>query len=482
MNGDLLRIVEVLHREKDIDKEVIFQGIEAAVASATKKHYGRDAEIRVVVDRETGALTAYEEDRLIDPEELGRIAAQSAKQMMIQKIREAESNVIYDDFEDRKNTIITGQVQRYEGGNMIANLGRVEGVLSRRDLIPGDSYRPGDRIRALVTDVRKDGSKVRIILSRTDPEFIIKLFELEVPEIVENLVVVRAIARNPGYRTKIAIESMDPRIDCVGACVGVRGSRIRNVVSELNGEKVDIIQWDDQPANLIVNALKPAEISSLEMDEEARVARVIVASDQLSLAIGKRGQNVRLASKLSGWQLDIISEEERQAVAEALLATLRQAPEIPDETANLIASSGYMSVKDLLTRGAETLAATVGIEQKQADGMLQALRRHLDDGSVKAVQPVVPDRKKGEIDVEAPPEEERAEDSAADEVGGVETAVEENLEAAEDAETAGEEKPETAEDAVPSGEEIPAADEAAPAPGPRRKDLQSAEPQENDTK
>ena len=435
MNGDLLRIVETLHREKDIDKDVIFQGIEAAVASATKKHYGKDVDITVVVDRETGALTAYEDGNPIDPEELGRIAAQSAKQMMIQKIREAESDVIFEDFELRKNTIITGQVQRYEGGTMIVNLGKTEGVLVRRDLIPGDSYRPGDRIRALVTDVQKVGSKVRVILSRSDPEFVIRLFELEVPEIPENLVVVRAIARNPGYRTKIAIESMDPRIDCVGACVGVRGSRIKNIVGELNGEKVDIIQWDDQPGGLIVNALKPAEITGLEIDEDAASARVIVTPDQLSLAIGKRGQNVRLASKLTGWRLDIITEEERQAVADALAETLKQVPEIPAETADIIASSGYMSVEDVLTRGPEMLALVVaGLEAEQAETMINAVKERLDAGILKPVAPAV---KTDEPEEVLETTEEKIGDAQSDETDAGETVAEEEPpEAADDIESA----------------------------------------------
>jgi N utilization substance protein A len=392
MNGELIRIVEALQREKDIDKEVIFRGIEAAVASATKKHYGKDTDIKVVLDRQTGKLTAFENGKPIDPEELGRIAAQSAKQMMIQKIREAESDVIFGDFEARKNTIMTGIVQRYEGGGLIINLGKTEGLIGRKDLIPGDSYRPGDRIRALVIDVRKVGSKVRIILSRTVPEFVVKLFELEVPEMLERLVVVKSIVRNAGYRTKIAIESVDPRIDCVGACVGVRGSRIKNIVGELNGEKIDVIPWDDRPEVLIANALKPAEISGLEIDEESRAARVIVNQDQLSLAIGKRGQNVRLASKLTGWHLDIVTEEERQAVAEALLATLKQVPEIAEDAVKIMSTAGYMSVEDILVRGVETLASLEGISADTAESVIQALKHHMDIGDIKPVAPAVPAR------------------------------------------------------------------------------------------
>ena len=376
MNGELLRIVEAIHRDKDIDKETIFLGIEAAVASATKKHYGRDSDIQVELDRETGELRAFEEGEPIDPEELGRIAAQSAKQIMIQKIREAERDVIFQEFETREGTILTGLVQRYEGGSLIVSINKIEGVLTRHDLIPGDSYRPGDTLRAVISEVKKVGPHVRILLSRSSNEFVIRLFELEVPEIHEGLVEIKAITRMPGYRTKVAIKSNDPRIDSVGACVGVRGSRIKNIVSELNGEKIDIIEWSDSPEIMIVNALKPAEISKLEIDDEAASAKVIVTQEQLSLAIGKRGQNVRLASRLTGWELEIVTEEQDIATHEAFLKSLAEVGGISEDVAQKIIAAGYTSIEEIIVRGTEILAGIEGIEADRAAEIIDKLKEH----------------------------------------------------------------------------------------------------------
>ncbi len=378
MNGELIRIVEAIHRDKDIEKETIFQSIEAAVASATKKHFGRDSDIQVELDRETGELRAFEDGEPIDPEELGRIAAQSAKQIMIQKIREAERDVIFQEFEAREDTIVTGLVQRYEGGSLIVSIDKIEGVLTRRDLIPGDSYRPGDTLRSVISEVRKVGSRVRILLSRSSNEFVTRLFELEVPEIHEGLVEIKAIARIPGYRTKVAIKSNDPRIDSVGACVGVRGSRIKNIVSELNGEKIDIIEWSSSPEIMIVNALKPAEISKLEIDDAAASAKVIVTQEQLSLAIGKRGQNVRLASRLTGWELEIVTEEQDIAAHEALLKNLTEAGGIPEDIIQNIIAAGYTSIEEIIVRGAEVLAGIEGVEADQATAIIDKLKKHVE--------------------------------------------------------------------------------------------------------
>ena len=410
MNGELLRIVEAIHRDKDIDKETIFLGIEAAVASATKKHYGRDSDIQVELDRETGELRAFEEGEPIDPEELGRIAAQSAKQIMIQKIREAERDVIFQEFETREGTILTGLVQRYEGGSLIVSINKIEGVLTRHDLIPGDSYRPGDTLRAVISEVKKVWPHVRILLSRSSNEFVMRLFELEVPEIHEGLVEIMAITRMPGYRTKVAIKSNDPRIDSVGACVGVRGSRIKNIVSELNGEKIDIIEWSDSPEIMIVNALKPAEISKLEIDDEAASAKVIVTQEQLSLAIGKRGQNVRLASRLTGWELEIVTEEQDIATHEAFLKNLAEVGGISEDVAQKIIAAGYTSIEEIIVRGTEVLAGIEGIEADWATEIIEKLKEHAklappekQDGETKEQKNPV--EEKTEQDAETPPED-----------------------------------------------------------------------------
>ena len=307
--SELLRLVDTLRREKDIDSELVFEFIETALLSAAKKHLGASEELVVTIDRETGEIAAMDGGQEIEPSELGRIAAQTAKQVMMQKIREAERDVISQDFAERVNTVVSGTVQRLEGPNIVVNLPRTEGFLPRSEQIHNETYHVGERLRAIVLEVRAVGTRVRVVLSRSHPDFVRRLFELEVPEVTDGLVEIKAIAREAGYRTKVAVHSIDPRVDCVGACVGVQGSRIRSIVDELNGEKIDIVRWSDQMDVLVCNTLKPAEIKAVHLDEEKQHALVIVPDDQLSLAIGKRGQNVRLAAKLTGWEIDIKSAE-----------------------------------------------------------------------------------------------------------------------------------------------------------------------------
>lgn len=310
--GELLRLVDSLHRDKNIDKEVVFRGIEDALASAARKHFISAEPISIKIDRATGEIVAHEKDRRIDPSDLGRISAQTAKQVIIQKIRDAERDAIYEEFMARKGTIVSGTVQRFEGPTMIINLGKVEGFMPRSEQISNEPYRPGERIRTLILDVRKVGTKVKIILSRNHADFVRRLFELEVPEISERIIEIKAVAREAGHRTKIAVDSKDPNVDSVGACVGIRGSRIKNIVDELSGEKIDIVRWSEAPEVLIPNTLKPAEVSSILLSTEERHATVVVPEDQLSLAIGKKGQNVRLAAKLTQWDIDIVTESELQ--------------------------------------------------------------------------------------------------------------------------------------------------------------------------
>jgi len=315
LGPELLRLVDVLHREREIEREIVFRGIEAALISAARKHLGNEKEITVQIDRETGEITAFDEQGPINPADLGRIAAQTGKQVMIQKIREAERDVISHDMTERIMSVVSGTVHRIEGPNLVVSLSRAEAFLPRSEQIPGETYRVGERIRALVLEVKPSGSRVRIILSRSRPELVARLFELEVPEVADGVVEIRGIAREAGYRTKVAVSSLDPRVDCVGACVGVQGSRIRNIVDELGGEKIDIVRWSDAPDVLIAHALKPAEIADIHLDEAARRADVLVSQDQLSLAIGRRGQNVRLVCKLTGWEIEIRSPEEEAARA-----------------------------------------------------------------------------------------------------------------------------------------------------------------------
>jgi len=331
--AELLRLIDSLRREKDIDVETVFQGIEAALLSAARKQFATSTDLSITIDRETGRIIAKDGDRDIDPTELGRIPAQTAKQVMIQKIREAERDAISNDFTARLMEVATGTVQRFEGPNIIVNLGRTEGFLPRSEQIVNELYHVGERIRALVLEVKTVGTKVRILLSRSHPEFVRRLFDLEVPEVGEGIIQVMAIARESGHRTKIAVASLDPRVDCVGACVGVQGTRIRSIVDELNGEKIDIVRWHDALDVLITNTLKPAEVSSILLDEANKRAVVIVPEDQLSLAIGKRGQNVRLAAKLTGWDIDLKTraELEGQAAAESQAAEAASGEEAEQE-------------------------------------------------------------------------------------------------------------------------------------------------------
>ena len=309
---EILRLVDTIHRSKEIEKEVVFQGIEAALLSAVRRKHGESEKDNVVIDRETGVTTVIQDGQEIDPEELGRLAAMSGKQVMFQKIREAERDRIFEEYEDKIGQLVSGVVQRYEGPNLIVSLGRVEGFLPRSEQAPGERFRVGERIKSLVKDLQKSANRVKITLSRTDRELVKALFALEIPEVQDNVIEIKEIAREAGYRTKIAVTTYDTNVDCVGACVGVRGSRIKNIVDELFGEKIDIVRWNESDEVLIIQALKPAEISLLQLDDDTKKATIYVKPDQQSLAIGKRGQNVRLASKLTGWELEIepITDEE----------------------------------------------------------------------------------------------------------------------------------------------------------------------------
>jgi N utilization substance protein A len=314
---DLLRMIDVIHRDKDIPKEVIFLGLEEALAIGVRKRLGAGEDLVVTIERATGEITVEdeEEEYEIDMAELGRIAAQAIKQGFLQKLREAERDVLFDDYEGRVGALVNGTVQRFDGDELVINLGRVEAYLPKEERVRGETFAPGDRIRAIVLEVRKDGPRVRIIVSRTHPDLVRRLFELEVPEIADGIIETKRVVREPGYRTKMGVISQDPKIDCIGACVGVRGSRIKAVIDELRGERIDIIRWSDSLETLIMNGLKPAaiHIDNIFPDIERRRAIVIVDEDQQSLAIGKKGQTVRLASKLCGWDIDIQTRAEFEA-------------------------------------------------------------------------------------------------------------------------------------------------------------------------
>lgn len=314
MENELLGILEQLERDKGIDKEILIQAVESAVASAAKKIWtiGKEEDVRVVLNRKTGKLIAYAGDQEIRSSEFGRIAAQTAKQVVVQKIREAEKDVIFSEYQVRVGQIISGSVYRFEKGNIIVDLGKTEAFIPRSEQSRREEFRQGDRIRAYILDVKRENKGPQVILSRANPNFIRRLFELEVPEIYEGIVEVKAISRAVGERTKIAVYSKDDKVDCVGACVGMRGSRVKNIVSEIQGEKIDIVRYSSDIKEYIQAALSPAEISQIQVNHQDKKANIIVADDQLSLAIGRHGQNVRLASELVGWELDIYSAAQWQ--------------------------------------------------------------------------------------------------------------------------------------------------------------------------
>jgi N utilization substance protein A len=371
MNGsDLLRIVDLMHREKSISKEIIFEGIEQAVQLATEKHYGSDEGIVVTIDRDSGAIHARRGEQVIDPELLGRIAAQSAKQVMIQKIREAECNATFDEYSAMKGDLVHGGVIRFEGGAATVSLGKSEAILPRSEQIPGETHHVGERVKAVVLDVRKVGQRVRIVLSRTHPDFVRRLFENEIPEINDRTIEIKALAREAGYRSKIAVSTIDMKVDCVGACVGIRGSRIKNIVDELGGERIDIVRWNDSLQVLIPNALQPATIEEVFLYPRLGRAIVLVKEDQLSLAIGRRGQNVRLASKLVGWDIEIMTHDELNEGIEKAENWFRQIPGVTDQQVELFIEEGFLSYDDLTFLEPAQLGELAGVTEEQADEMI----------------------------------------------------------------------------------------------------------------
>jgi transcription termination/antitermination protein NusA len=371
MNAELVRIVDSISRDKNIDKDSVFTDLEQAMISAMRKQYGQTDEVNVNIDRLTGDITASRNGSAIDMHTLGRIAAQTAKQVMIQKIREAERGSIFEEFSERKGTIVTGTVSRYEGGALVVNLGRAEGFLPKSEQIPGETQHPGERIRCLILDVREAPHQVKIVLSRSHPDFIRRLFELEVPEVSERIIEIRALAREAGYRTKIAVSSIDTKVDAVGACVGVRGSRIKNIVAELGGEKIDIVRWNESSQILITNALKPAEVSEVALCFELGRATVVVPEDQLSLAIGKRGQNVRLAARLTGWDIDILTPVEYNKGLDDMEKVLSAIEGMDNEKIEKMMAMGIISLMDVEEVGTAPLIKVLSLEESVAQRVVQ---------------------------------------------------------------------------------------------------------------
>lgn len=369
MSEDILRYVDSIHREKNIDLNIIFESVETALLMAAKRKHPGIEELRVRIARDTGDIRVLDGDRPIDTmdiTDLGRIAAQTAKQVMIQRIREAERDVVYEEYEHKIDQLVSATIQRVEHGTVIVSLGRVEGILPRQEQVFNETYRPGETMRFYMLNVKKKGQKVVIILSRTHANLVKELFEQDVPEIFDHTVEIRGIVREPGYRTKIAVYSSDQRIDPVGACVGVRGNRIRNIVEELSGEKIDIVRWNESMDIYIRNALAPAEIESIIFDRDSNNVKLIVPQDQLSLAIGSKGQNVRLSSRLTGMHLDIMTVEEHSALRARGLEELATLPGMDEAMSTNLAMGGIASFDDIAAKGVEALMTIGGLNEKKA--------------------------------------------------------------------------------------------------------------------
>jgi N utilization substance protein A len=384
MNTETLRILDSIARDRNIDRELLIRDLEQAMISAARKHFNSlDAEeFGCRMDPVTGEVTIW---RNLEPEveggepvrqeipleQLGRIPAQTAKQVMIQRFREDERSSLLEEFSKRQGEIVTGTAHRYEGGALVVQVDRAEGFMPRSEQIPGEQFHPGDRVRCLILDVREAGSQVKIVLSRSHPDFIRKLFEAEVPEVAERVIEIKAMAREAGFRTKIAVSSIDSKVDAVGACVGVRGSRIRNIVDELGGEKIDIVRWNESSQILIANALKPAEVEEVSLCFELGRGTVIVREDQLSLAIGRRGQNVRLAARLTGWDLDILTPAEFANSLETLEKTIRPLEGVTDEMLDRMGALGMISVFDVEEVGPAVLTEELQMSAQLAEQVVE---------------------------------------------------------------------------------------------------------------
>jgi len=406
---EVLRIVDAIHRDKNIAPEIVFEAIEQALVSAANKHYGEDEEIVVQIDRESGAITGTHNGEPLDPEEtIGRIGAQTAKQVIIQKIREAERDALYEEYEAMTGQMVTGMVQRYEGGAATVTLTNVEAILPRSEQIPGEVHHANERVRATVFEVRKAGSRVKVILSRIRTQLVQRLFEQEIPEITEGIIEIKNIAREPGYRSKVAVSSYDQRVDCVGACVGVRGNRIKNIVDELSGERIDIVRWSDDKQVLIPNALQPAEVEDVILCQMLGKAIVLVREDQLSLAIGRRGQNVRLGSKLSEWDIEIMTQEELDEELKRAVAGFGELDGISEELALKLVEEGFMSYDDLSIIEPDTLMEMGGLTEAEVDAIVAQAEVRAEEAEKAAAEARRQRREQERLDAAAAAKQEAA--------------------------------------------------------------------------
>ena len=461
----ILRIVDSLHRDKNIDTEIVFRAIESAFASAARRQYGDTSEVIVTVSRENGSLAATLDGEPLDPAEMiGRIGAQMAKQVIIQKIREAERDSLVEEYHELEDQIVNGSVQRVENSLVTVQLSSVEAILPRSEQIPGESHHSGERIRAMVCEVRPQGTRVKVVLSRSRPRFVQRLFEQEIPEISEGVISINALSREPGYRSKVAVSSTDSRVDCVGACVGVRGNRIRSIVDELNSERIDIVRWDEDPEIMIPNALQPAEVDQVLLCDMIGRAIVLVREDQLSLAIGRRGQNVRLASKLCGWDIEIMTAEELDEQIDRAVTGYSALDGVDENLAGALVEQGYLSYDDLSVIEPDALAEMGGLTMEEVDHIVEQAETRAEEAEAAALEARERQKAQAAADAEAAAQQALVEASQPTE-GSEETSeesAENDSEAASDDAEATEEVSDASVDTPAAEDSVEDAAEQAP--------------------
>jgi N utilization substance protein A len=383
---DILRYVDSLHREKNIDKELVFIAIESALQTAAKRQYGEEADIVVQLDRENGRINAILEGEPLGDDQIGRIGAQTAKQVIIQKVKEAERDSLMLEYREQIGEIVSGIIGRADGGVATVNLGNVEAILPRSEQIPGETLHAGERVRAVVFEVRATGNRVRVVLSRTRPQLVQRLFEQEIPELGEEIIAVESISREPGYRSKVAVSSVDSQVDPIAVCVGYRGSRIKAVREELAGEHIDVVNYSEDPEILIPNALQPAEVEQVLLCDMIGRAIVLVQEDQLSLAIGRRGQNVRLGSKLCGWDIEIMTGGELEEQIERAVTGFSQIDGVTEEIAQALVEQGYLSYDDLSVIEPDQFAEMSGLSAEDVDRIVDVAETMAEEAEQAAAE------------------------------------------------------------------------------------------------
>jgi len=383
---DILRYVDSLHREKNIDQEIVFSAIEAALQTAAKRQYGDDSDILVTLDRKNGQIKAFLAGEPLGDDQIGRIGAQTAKQVIIQKVKEAERDALMLEYREQIGQIVNGVVGRADGGVATVQLGNVEAILPRSEQIPGETLHANERVRAVVYEVRATGNRIRVVLSRTRPQFVQRLFEQEIPELSEEVISIDAISREPGYRSKVAVSSIDSQVDPIAVCVGFRGSRIKAVREELAGEHIDVVRYSEDPQVLIPNALQPASVEQVLLCDLIGRAIVLVQEDQLSLAIGRRGQNVRLASKLCGWDIEIMTSPELEEKMDIAITGFSSIPMVTEEVAQGLVEQGYLSYDDLSVIEPEVLMEMSGLTAEQVDEIVEQAEIRAQDAEEAAAE------------------------------------------------------------------------------------------------